>query len=497
MDRKGRLVPVAAGLAAALGALLGCPALPTIELGQVLHGHGRHVAEITGRPDHAPFFPLGARVDAAGGMAAKGSFLAADQCVTCHEDHFKEWSQSIHARAWTDRFYRALLTRVVADGGPAYRQACTGCHTPAGVLEGVVPGTLDERELGDAAREGVTCHVCHSIDSLRGPAHGQALLFDPGEGDSMRTMRGPFVSDTADFHKAEASELHESGELCASCHDVFHPVYRFRLETPYQEWRASPYAAAGVQCQDCHMSADGGDAARRLERPVPRQGPVVEGGPDRPLHYHGFPGPNLAISAMVPPGGTASKKKDRAFREHQALGEKLLLNAARVHLEAPASVDPGSTVDVGVDVENSGTGHNLPTGVDMVRELWLAFEATDASGKVLYGSGALDHAGRVDPEAPRFGRTFVDDQGRRTIEPWRARAIRSDTTIPSKKHARAHYSLVLPADVAFPVHVTATLRMRVAPQDLFDRYMGAETVALPIVDLASAHGELHANRDER
>ncbi|MBI3628436.1 MAG: cytochrome c554 and C-prime, partial [Candidatus Rokubacteria bacterium] len=45
-------------------------------------------------------------------------------------------------------------------------------------------------------------------------------------------------------------------EFCASCHQFGADGFALNgklLENTYEEWRASPAARAGRQCQDCHM----------------------------------------------------------------------------------------------------------------------------------------------------------------------------------------------------------------------------------------------------
>ena len=58
-----------------------------------------------------------------------------------------------------------------------------------------------------------------------------------------------------------------------------------------------------------------------------------------------------------------------------------------------ASLDRG--IKFQVDVKNGTDGHNVPTGFDAERLVWLQVVVTDESGKVVFESGDLDPNGDV------------------------------------------------------------------------------------------------------
>ena len=56
-----------------------------------------------------------------------------------------------------------------------------------------------------------------------------------------------------------------------------------------------------------------------------------------------------------------------------------------------------------VDVTNSGTGHNLPSGFSQERQVWVELIVPDSDGKVVYESGTL-----VDTAHPETGELMPD-----------------------------------------------------------------------------------------
>ena len=144
---------------------------------------------------------------------------AAADCERCHQEVYREWRESGHARAWTSSAFRSATH----DGRA---EPCAGCHAPAPLVTGQAPALRAERRA-----EGVTCTTCHLST-----APGVARL----------TMRGPASrSLPIEVHPVVAEDpLYRSSELCGGCH-----------ESTFAEWKAAPPPASGEQqtCQGCHM----------------------------------------------------------------------------------------------------------------------------------------------------------------------------------------------------------------------------------------------------
>lgn len=400
-------------------------------------------------------------------------FGGASSCRPCHRTHHDQWKTSMHSYAMIDPVYRALVAVRQADFDGAQDQFCTQCHSAIGTRGGdIVPGFSFD-DLADITLEGVTCEACHRVSELARP-HDSGHVIDPSG-----PMRGP-IADPVDpgVHDVEYSPLHDSSEFCGGCHDI-HEVSGLSLERPYAEWTTSPAAAAGRNCQSCHMKTYTGQAAPDA--------------PERTLHEHWFVGVDVPLS-----DGFVTEEEMAGIRGRV---RELLDTAAGLRLEPLAEVRAGDQLDVVVTVENRIDGHNLPTGSTFIRQLWLEVVVRDAAGAVLYETGTLDdngdlrdHFSALDPygddDLITFGSGFVDAHGDPEIFTWRAQEHFSRSLAPL--HSRTA-TLFVPtsAETVGPLTVEARLRFRSHPPFLL-RALGLDELVdrIEIHDLASASGRV-------
>ncbi len=159
-------------------------------------------------------------------------------CAACHGELTEAWAGSAHATAWqAERYLQAVRDA-------SQPTSCLACHLP---YEAQHPDRVVQHAGGDPAmphhepnpawsptlqREGVGCATCHLREG--------AIL-------------GPRGS-TAAPHPTRASEDLASPALCAACHQLSWPGSDTAWYDTYGEWYRSPYRAAGVRCQDCHMA---------------------------------------------------------------------------------------------------------------------------------------------------------------------------------------------------------------------------------------------------
>ena len=159
------------------------------------------------------------------------AFTSSAQCKDCHAAVYGEWEGSWHARSWTDPDVRTLSNDFA-------NTDCIDCHAPRPVFETGV----GERVLPRTARrsEGVDCIACHALPAAPGEA--------PRMAGSLERLDVPC--------RPEIVRALGSPEFCAPCHDQHKTV---------EQWRATRYAAEGVDCIDCHMPFRDGDPNRGRE----------------------------------------------------------------------------------------------------------------------------------------------------------------------------------------------------------------------------------------
>lgn len=168
--------------------------------------------------------------------------LAPSACGACHAPQFADWQGSLHGRAMGP----GILGQLMALKDPAEAEACTRCHAPLAEQSEAFAQSTAAREpaVGGLHAAGLTCAGCH----MR-----QGRIFGPPRRDGSV----PAGDTSAWPHRGwTAAGAFEDSRFCATCHQFAGDGYALNgklLENTYEEWRASPQAAQGRSCQDCHM----------------------------------------------------------------------------------------------------------------------------------------------------------------------------------------------------------------------------------------------------
>ena len=236
-------------------------------------------------------------------------------------------------------------------------------------------------------------------------------------------------------------QMTESG-FCGQCHDVT-LKNGFRLEEAFSEFKNSPAAKRGESCHDCHMGVEPGiKSGYRLEpaaivggvptQPRKRTNHMIVGPDYSVIHPGLFPhNPDLrrlatlrewltfnveagwgtdAYEQNAPADATYPdrwKTVDDRYDARAIIEEQLaLLDEAKESRLAllrrgynlgMLEVDRANRrgLKFKVEVQNGTDGHNVPTGFDAERLVWLQVTVTSPSGKVVFQSGDLDKNGDV------------------------------------------------------------------------------------------------------
>jgi hypothetical protein len=335
------------------------------------------------------------------GMAAKGpAFEPPTVCKQCHEQIYRDWSQSMHAHA-REAWYFAHKVGSERMGMSCNNEKnvpipCQTCHEPAGVypLGAVIQGSPPAL----AAIAGVSCDVCHRITEVKGTGD-----FAIGPKD---TKRGPYQDAKSPYHKTSYAPLIKKSDFCVACHGQLSNLNGLAVCNTVTTWRKSRYAAEGKTCQSCHMPSATGAAAAGAA--VPPDTPK-----NRPLHRHVFRGPHSDPTIL---------------REAAKLGQTV------------AKTGDGA-LEVRVSVTNSGAGHDLPTGLPD-RLITLKVEVKDGAGNVVWQNWR-DDPYREDRQAA-FGLFGFNPKGGE-VPPMGASRIDHLNLMPDETRALAYR---LPPEVA-------------------------------------------------
>lgn len=427
-------------------------------------------------------------------------FNAPEVCGECHEQQYREWNGSIHSLAFKDPVYQGELVKAVKAVGHEISRQCEGCHTPVGVVTGEVKGP-GLTGLSSIALQGVSCDVCHSVSGTthwQTPSHepeNGSLILSPGVDSAQGQQlikRGPSAPSEecgGGFHECVQSGLHLQADLCAGCHQVYHYDAHFPLEATYLEWKHGPYAQKTVLCQDCHMVDI--DTFKKVADQFYH--------PERNEYRHYFNGANFLLSYL---SAAAAKRAGDAELAEQMMKQygmavERLQSAAGVELQ-PVYAN-GHLAELQVRVKNLRAGHNLPTSLTNVRQMWLEVTAKDETGRVLLTSGSVNADGTLPANTRMLNSDGMGNDFHFAIDPWVVTAFSRHDTIPPKGYKDLHYGMHVPDGVK-NVSVEVKLRFRQADQKVAEALLAAvpkdinleqiyglsKVPALPVVDMVTS-----------
>ncbi len=251
-------------------------------------------------------------------------------CSTCHTDIYAMWNNGMHARAYDDPIFQASFFQAFFETKGKATASCLRCHDPTSHIG------EDFEVKRDITGDGVTCDFCHTIAEIRLDRPEKPFIKAP---DGVKT--GPYSNVKSPVHTTEKKEFFKKAELCGGCHQLRAETGVLIIGT-YEEWKESPYASSGVQCQDCHMPIQKG-------KKIVSQGVMAR---KRDVNLH-----NLA-------GGHSIEQ---------------VKTALKVTIKEVAR--EGNILRVGVKLANVGSGHKTPTGTPS-RKLILKVIVRDKSGKL-------------------------------------------------------------------------------------------------------------------
>jgi hypothetical protein len=370
------------------------------------------------------------------GSSGPVAFQGGTECMACHNGLTTlagedvsigvSWRASMMAHSSLDPYWQAAVRRETIDHpehAAAIEDECSICHMPMTTYPARAADTLGKvfahlppgrRDADPLAADGVSCTVCHQIanERLGSPeSFSGGYVLNTANPVGTLSMFGPFQIDDGRSHlmrsatrltPTESNHLRRS-ELCATCHTLFtsaldaegREVGRLPEQVPFLEWQHSAYRDKR-SCQDCHMP------------PVAEATPIasVLGPPRDGLSRHTFLGGNAFMLRMLNRyrhelGVTAPPHELEAAA--RATEQQLQADTATVRIADVRRT--GASVAFDVNVENL-TGHKLPTGYPS-RRAWLHVTARDATGQVLFESGAVTPTGAIvgnanDEDATRY-----------------------------------------------------------------------------------------------
>jgi tetratricopeptide (TPR) repeat protein len=478
-------------------------------------GEGPRAQEQVARKDYADrtrqtySFPfVKGAISLPGNAAVEGNdflppsaFPDARYCGHCHQEAYHEWRQALHSNSFRTPFYRTSVNILLRTKGVEYARHCDSCHNPVAVLA----GALDTHYTGDRSfdRDGVTCTVCHSIQSVDSKlGNGGFVMAVPSVIVDAKGKRIPGVVPDSeilahlDRHaKAVMQPIYRSAVFCAACHKANLPPmlndYKWiRAFTTYDEWQTSKfshqtplvfYQADLTTCQGCHMTR----SRPSLPEPGAKNGTFAShrwaAGNTAVPFYYGFDEQLQKTIEFLKSGNYLNVdifaiRLDESHQMFAPLGS------------VPFNLRAGQAVDAYVVIQNKNIGHSLVPEVRDLYEAWVQFTATDGAGNELYKSGYLRPDGTLEPGAHSFTNRPVNVTGDFVDNHmvWAIHSVAYDNTIQSGRSALVRYRFELPAGVKGPITLHAQVNYRHLRQSYLDNVLGEKHPDYPVVAMASA-----------
>ncbi len=397
--------------------------------------------------------------------APTGRYSSNAFCTACHTKIADQHSKSYHSQSFSDplfkgQYFKELLPLAEKEPMMYEEEAreCLHCHSPIDYIR--QKDKLLSRDQTNSERSGVQCAFCHSITGYIGDTPGNGKFISKPD---LRRVLGP-LSEKDDWHHVY-SELHTRSEFCGICHNGYNR-YGLQIKSTFTEWENSIFADNEIQCQDCHMNAMG----FLLDwRPVYESGPAVD--PSETfvrarnrsrLYTHRFPGSH-SETQIVETGDIA----------------------LYIETERPVA-SPGDEIRITVYVDNSGTGHKMPSGSAELRHLWLELVAYNGKERIpvpaialgtdgydVKGNGSIDQEilGEDIPAGTRIYRTIlVDTTDRQTLSSYDAVKVLFDNRLNAAELRAETYYLKVPEYAGDHLTLKANLNYLPYPSSFSRRF---------------------------
>jgi tetratricopeptide (TPR) repeat protein len=463
----------------------------------------------------SPFFPSSAKTNV-GGIIPSNFFMDSQTCGECHKDAYEQWkSSSHHFGSFNNQFYRKSIEYMQDTlGSPQQTKWCAGCHDHAVFFNGRFEKPIKEQIDTPEAQAGLACTSCHAISHVEGTMGNGGFTIEYPALHELMTSKNKLIKASVDFMTYLNPEPHrrtflkpfmkDSAEFCSACHKVHLDIpvndWRwFRGFNDYDNWQSSGfgegarsfyYPPAGKTCSGCHMEQ------------VDSQDPGNRNGK---IHGHSFATANTALSvankdekhladqkkfltsgfisvdifgasqvderkgqaqmvrrAAVGPqlnsGGATGEESDQT-------GDVFIREVGKVSApldKAGLKLTPGSTARVDVVVRTRKIGHFFPGGTLDAFDIWVEFEAKDATGKPIYWSGRVDENGSIEPGAHMYKAYQLDAEGNpiNKRNAWQARSVLYVHAIQPGAADTVHYLVRIPKDAKGPITLSARLNHR-------------------------------------
>lgn len=359
-------------------------------------------------------------------------FSTSDRCALCHSasansdalrdaagrdvSPYQLWRGSMMGFSGRDPYWLAAFSHEL-EANPGAKdtieQTCTRCHAPQAAVTLAPSGkhvgfddiVNDTSDIGNLARDGVACAVCHQIkpDNLGQPSSFTGNYQIGADRKIYGPHQDPFtmpMKNNVNFTPTHSTHINDSA-LCATCHTVITRALdtagkptgpEVPEQVPYLEWQNSSFAegASARSCQSCHLPTTDADS-NAISTQISNRPPWLDA--RSPVGRHILAGGNAYMLGLLADNAawTGTNVPQSTILESASADKKMLESAASLAF-ASATVENGSLlVDLAI---TNNSGHKLPTAYPS-RRAFVHLVVKDPSGAVVFESGRVDERGAL------------------------------------------------------------------------------------------------------
>lgn len=448
-----------------------------------------------------PFSPSNATTFDGKFMSSE-NFISSSRCAKCHTDTHPQWRESAHANSFREPFYQKNVNDLIAQKNIAFTRHCESCHNPAALFTGALTDKtqIKKRPFDD---EGVSCIVCHSIESVNGRGiggytFGQPALLQKEDGTKiLEATDQDILNDIPSHKRAMMRDVLKKPEFCGSCHKSQVPKelndYKFlRAFAVADELQMSSFSKESPHpfyvrnketCNTCHMP----DVKTKFFDASAKDGTIAT---------HRFASANTAIPAFYKYQEQLDEvvkflQDDKMGIDIFAIRRKTQGNAKEEFI-APVNrkdftIKQGDSITADVIITNKNIGHSFPPELRDFYEAYVEFTVAYTNGKTLYKSGFIKPNGVLDEKSHNYKTWLVFANGKinELHHIWNTKVVSHNLQIQSGRSDVARYKFTVPTNISGQIKLTAKLKYRRFTR-VFSDYALKKSVDLPIVTMATS-----------
>ena len=224
-------------------------------------------------------------------------------------------------------------------------------------------------------------------------------------------------------------------------------------------------------------------------------------------YRHFFNGANYLLYHLA--RAAAEKAGDLELASN--LQNKFDMAVRRLQSAANLEIKPiyqnGILAEIRIRVQNVRAGHNLPTSLTNIRQMWLELSVRDEQGNLILSSGTLDEDGHLPENARVFNSEGMGTDLHFAVDPWVVTAFSRHDTIPPKGYKDVYYGLNS-SGINGKARIEAKLRYRQADQKIAEKLLDnasqnidlqavyglTEVPTLPVIDMVTAQIEVSSTK---